>query len=96
MSLTLNHVTAGYRRQPVFRDLTLPPVPPGSLVAVVGPNAVGKSTLLKSIAGLLPARGALALDGQDLTTLSRSRCVRDIGYLPQTLPQAIQIGRAHV
>lgn len=91
MSLTLNHVTAGYRRQPVFRDLTLPPVPPGSLVAVVGPNAVGKSTLLKSIAGLLPARGALALDGQDLTTLSRSRRVRDIGYLPQTLPQAIPL-----
>lgn len=91
MSLHLNHITAGYRRRPVFRDLSLAPIRPGSLVAVVGPNAVGKSTLLKSIAGLLPVAGALTLEGEDMTTMGSARRVRDIGYLPQTLPQAIPL-----
>lgn len=91
MSLNLIQLTAGYRRRPVFRDLSLPPINPGSLVAVVGPNAVGKSTLLKSIAGLLPAAGTLALHGEAMTTMSSARRVREIGYLPQTLPQAIPL-----
>lgn len=91
MSLQLSYITAGYRRRPVFHDLSLTPIHPGSLVAVVGPNAVGKSTLLKSIAGLLPVAGTLTLDGEELTGLSGARRVRDIGYLPQTLPQAIPL-----
>ncbi|HET8850056.1 MAG TPA: ABC transporter ATP-binding protein [Marinobacter sp.] len=91
MSLLLQNVTAGYRRQPVFRDLSLPEVPGGSLVAVVGPNAVGKSTLLKSLAGVLPALGLMALEGHDLSNVSGHERVRRIGYLPQPLPQAIPL-----
>lgn len=91
MSLKLEQLTAGYRRRPVFRDLTLPAIEPGSLVAVVGPNAVGKSTLLKSLAGLLPVQGRVELDGQDLTALAPAMRVHRIGYLPQPLPQAIPL-----
>lgn len=91
MSLKLTNVTAGYRRHPVFRDLSLPAIAPGSLVAVVGPNAVGKSTLLKSLAGVLPARGSIALGGQELDCQSPGDRVRQIGYLPQPLPQAIPL-----
>lgn len=91
MSLKLEQLTAGYQRRPVFRDLTLPVIEPGSLVAVVGPNAVGKSTLLKSIAGLLPVQGRVELNGQELIAMAPARRVHRLGYLPQPLPQAIPL-----
>ena len=55
--LCVRALSTGYPRRPVLQDLHLAPMPPGTLAAVVGPNAVGKSTLLKAIAGLRPATG---------------------------------------
>lgn len=66
MTLKLQSVTACYRNRSVFTGLTLPEIPAGALVAVVGPNAVGKSTLLKSIAGLLPIAGTMTFAGENL------------------------------
>lgn len=91
MSLLLHNLTAGYGRRPVFRELSLTDIPEGSLVAVVGPNAVGKSTLLKSLAGVLPASGLVALGGHDLASLPARERVQRVGYLPQPLPQAIPL-----
>lgn len=91
MSLHLEDLTVGYRRRPVFRGLSLPAIAPGSLVAVVGPNAVGKSTLLKSVAGLLPVQGKVRLGVHDLTSLTPALRVHHLGYLPQPLPQAIPL-----
>lgn len=91
MSLKLEELTVGYRRRPVFRNLTLPAIKPGALVAVVGPNAVGKSTLLKSIAGLLSMAGRVRLGDDDLTAMPAARRVHRLGYLPQPLPQAIPL-----
>ena len=65
--LELRRLSVGYPRRPVFEGLDLECVAPGALVALVGPNAVGKSTLLKAIAGLRPARGQVLLDGTDTT-----------------------------
>ncbi|MBS3936214.1 MAG: ATP-binding cassette domain-containing protein, partial [Sulfuritalea sp.] len=62
-------MTAGYGARQVLTDLSLPLLPPGTLAAVVGANAAGKSTLLKAIAGLRPARGQVLLDGEDLGRL---------------------------
>ena len=52
----------------------------GTFTAVVGPNGTGKSTLLKSIAGLIPAHGQAALAGQ---VLSQSEKLKTIAYMPQ-------------
>lgn len=91
MSLELGPLTVGYRRRTVFRDLRLAAIAPGALVAVVGPNAVGKSTLLRAIAGQLPVTGPIRLHGQDLTALSAGERIHHLGYLPQPLPQAIPL-----
>jgi len=63
-------------------------VPAGDFVGVVGTNGAGKTTLLKVCAGLIrPDRGAVTLDGNDLTRLSGwGKCVlrKHIGYIPQS------------
>lgn len=86
--LTFEQLSAGYPGRPVLHGVDLPAVPPGTLVAVVGPNAVGKSTLLKAIAGLRPMQGRIALDGAALTDLPPRERLRTVGYLPQALPQS--------
>lgn len=91
MSLRLNGVDAGYRRRLVFRNLTLPEIPRGTLVAVIGPNAVGKSTLLKSLAGVQPASGSMMLHEEPLAQGGVDQRVRQVGYLPQTLPQPVPL-----
>lgn len=89
--LELRHLKAGYPRRPVLEELDLQRIAPGTLVALVGPNAVGKSTLLKAIAGLRPVRGQVLLDGTDLATLRPRERLRRVGYLPQALPQATSL-----
>lgn len=88
MSLTIQSMNVGYRNRPVISDICLPDIAPGSLVAVVGSNAVGKSTLLKSLAGLLKYTGNVNFDAQPMVAMTQSQRMKTIGYLPQTLPQA--------
>jgi branched-chain amino acid transport system ATP-binding protein len=62
--LRVQGLSAGYGRFLVLRDLTLEARP--GLTVVLGPNGAGKTTLLKAIAGLIPRRGLLRLDGEEL------------------------------
>lgn len=87
-SLHLTHLSVAYKRNTVLNAITLAPLVTGQVVALLGPNAAGKSTLQKAIAGLIPASGNLHLNDIDLATLSRRERLQRIGYLPQTLPQA--------
>ncbi|HWI81009.1 ABC transporter ATP-binding protein [Ramlibacter sp.] len=56
---------AGYGRAEVLHGLDLD-APAGSVVTVIGPNGAGKSTLLNTLMGMLPARGGVLFDGQDI------------------------------
>lgn len=60
-------------------------VPKGSCTCLMGRNGVGKTTLLKSIMGLLPVKsGSISFDGRDMTTLPTDvRVKQGIGYVPQ-------------
>jgi iron complex transport system ATP-binding protein len=56
---------------------------PGEVLALLGPNGAGKSTLLRALAGLLPYRGSIEIDGVEVASLSpRSRAKR-VSYVPQ-------------
>jgi urea transport system ATP-binding protein len=60
-------------------------VEPGEIVAVVGRNGMGKSTLMKSLIGVMPARsGQVLIDGNDVIGLpSHARVKRGLSYVPQ-------------
>jgi len=85
--LAIEDFAAGYGPREVIAHLDLLPLPPGTLAAVVGANAAGKSTLLKGIAGLCSAQGRVRLDGEELTRLDAAQRLQRVGYLPQLLPQ---------
>lgn len=55
----------------------------GTLTAIIGPNGAGKSTLLRAILGLLPHRGAVTWDGDDVVACTPRERARTIAYLPQ-------------
>ena len=85
----------------ILRDISLR-VPGGSIVAVMGRNGVGKTTLLKAIMGLLaPTKGRVFFAGEDVTGLTADqRTRRGLGYVPQgreifpqlTVRENLQIG----
>lgn len=94
-------VTAGYGSRVVLRECSFA-MGAGEIVAVVGPNGAGKSTLLRVLAGLLrPRAGAVALDGLDLSTFSRSEVAHRIAMVPQifdtlfpfTVREVVALGR---
>lgn len=81
--IELDAVTAGYD-DPVVSDVSFT-VERGELVALLGPNGVGKSTLLRTVLGLRdPLSGTVTLDGDDVTTLERTDVARRLGYVPQS------------
>jgi branched-chain amino acid transport system ATP-binding protein len=82
--LTVKEMTAGYGGATVLRGLSLE-VPTGSITAIVGPNGVGKSTLLRSLVGLVkPRSGSVVFDGVDLGRLSSSeRAKRGLILCPE-------------
>jgi ABC-type cobalamin/Fe3+-siderophores transport system ATPase subunit len=60
-------------------------IPPRSFTVVVGPNACGKSTLLRALSGLLkPAAGTVRLDGKAISQYPTRQVARRLGLLPQT------------
>lgn len=73
-----------YGESHILRDVDLH-IDPGQMVCTIGRNGVGKTTLLKTILGLLsPRSGAIYLDGQEISKLPTDRRARSgIGYVPQ-------------
>jgi branched-chain amino acid transport system ATP-binding protein len=82
--LSVSDLRAGYAAGDVLQGVTVT-VGPGEVVGVLGRNGVGKSTLMKTLIGLLPARsGSILLNGVDVTRESAdARARRGVGYVPQ-------------
>jgi len=89
--LEVEGLSLGYGRRHVIENLSMAPVEGGSLTGLVGPNAAGKTTLLRGIAGLLPAEGSIRLDGQELTKLGAAEHATHVTYMPQALPQRVAL-----
>jgi urea transport system ATP-binding protein len=82
--LSIGGLDSGYGESPVLRNIDLD-VAPGQVVCLMGRNGVGKTTLMKTIMGLIrPMRGTLTFEGNDMAPWSISRRARaGLGYVPQ-------------
>ena len=83
-TLEISALTSGYGEAIVVRGVSMT-VAPGEIVALLGKNGMGKSTLLKTGMGFLPAReGRVMLHGRDVTGQPPHRIARQaIAYTPQ-------------
>lgn len=82
--LSLKHHSVAYGQSTIISDLNLD-VAKNEIVAVVGRNGMGKTTLMKSLVGMTPSKGGeVNLDGTDLSGLKSFQRVRaGIGFVPQ-------------
>jgi len=82
--LEVRNLNAAYGQSEVLHGIDLA-VQPGEIVAVVGRNGMGKSTLMKSLIGVMPAKsGQILIDGNDVAGLpSHARVKQGIAYVPQ-------------
>ncbi|GGM49051.1 ABC transporter [Longimycelium tulufanense] len=91
--LRAHDLTLAYQRRVVVEGLTLQ-IPRHSFTAVIGPNAGGKSTLLRALARVLkPRSGAVYLDAQLIDSMPTKEVARRLGLLPQTstAPEGITV-----
>lgn len=83
--LRVRGVTLGYEGRVVSTGLDLD-IPDGAFTAIVGPNACGKSTLMRAMVRLLkPVDGVIEFDGTDVNSLKPKSVARQIAFLPQDL-----------
>ncbi|WP_218917470.1 ABC transporter ATP-binding protein [Luteipulveratus mongoliensis] len=91
--LSADALTLQYDERVVAQDLSVA-IPDHSFTVIVGPNACGKSTLLRALARILkPTKGSVILDGQQILDLPAREVARRVGLLPQsaTAPETITV-----
>jgi len=78
----LSNVSAGYNGTDVIKDITLS-VGSNDNLSIIGPNGCGKTTLLRAIAGTLPFRGEIEIDGQSVRSMKHREVSLRIAMLSQ-------------
>lgn len=91
--LRAQDITIGYDERVISESLSID-IPDGAFTVIVGPNACGKSTLLRALSRLLrPTSGSVILDGRSISAYPAKEVARRLGLLPQTsvAPEGIRV-----
>ncbi|RCS41318.1 ABC transporter ATP-binding protein [Bremerella cremea] len=87
MPLKAKQLSFRYGTHPILQDIDFQATP--GITALIGPNAAGKSTLLKCLCGVLRPEGEVELDGKSIASWTHQQVTAQISYLPQAFaPQA--------
>lgn len=92
--LIADDVTLGYDQRVIAEGLSVE-IPDNSFTVIVGPNACGKSTLLRALSRMLkPSAGRVLLDGDVIHSMPAKKVARTLGLLPQSsiAPDGITVG----
>lgn len=92
-SLKAKHIVAGYDKKIIINGIDIA-IPENKISVIIGANACGKSTLLKTLARLIqPVSGEIQLDGKKLTEMAPKQLARILGLLPQSpvVPEGITV-----
>ncbi|WP_086697133.1 ABC transporter ATP-binding protein, partial [Streptomyces tricolor] len=82
--LSAENVTLAYDQRVIAEQLSVE-IPDNSFTVIVGPNACGKSTLLRALSRMLkPSEGRVLLDGQAIQAMPAKKVARTLGLLPQS------------
>lgn len=101
MGIEVAHLCVSIAGKNILQDLTIS-FAEGKRTVIIGPNGVGKSTLLRTLAGIQrPAAGRVLLDGEEIRKFSRKKLARRLAILPQgmtappdtTVQQLVAYGR---
>jgi iron complex transport system ATP-binding protein len=85
MKIEAKGVEFSYGSQAVLKGLDFS-AGEGDVVALLGPNGVGKSTLFRCILGFLkPQKGSICIDGREIRSMSNAEKARHIAYIPQSV-----------
>ena len=98
--LEIKNLYSGYDGIDIIKDINLN-VKPGEILAVIGPNGCGKTTLLKTIVRLLPYRGSVALEQTEISKYSRKNLAKEVTllaqnsgvYFPYSVYDTVALGR---
>lgn len=97
----VNKLSVQFGSIDALRDVTAT-IPAGRVTAIIGPNAAGKSTLLRCLIGAQsPTSGAVTLDGENIRTIPPRRLAKRIAYVAQrplvsaafTAREVVELGR---
>ena len=81
--LRVEGVTFGYTQKTVLNNISMD-ISEGEIITLLGPNGCGKSTLIKTMLGLLhPAEGSIFFNGKNITSMDSKLLAREIAYVPQ-------------
>ena len=83
MKILVKNMSAGYGTSEVLHNIDLE-ITPGDKVFIGGANGSGKTTLLRVIAGLIPHKGEVLIDGTDVSSMRRKDVAKLISLMPQT------------
>ncbi len=100
MTLKLSQVKAGYGSVKIIKEVSFE-LNKGENLCILGPNGCGKTTVLKSIAGILSYEGSITIDGKEVRTMKRKEAARKVALLSQfstiafdyTVYETVMMGR---
>ena len=83
MILKVENLSCGYGKKTILENINFS-TKEGELWCILGPNGVGKTTLFKSLLGLIPSKGGkILLNNKEMKTLSQKEISKKISYVPQ-------------
>ncbi|KLN59862.1 cobalamin ABC transporter ATPase [Kiloniella spongiae] len=86
MRLSVKNLSAFYGKKKILHDISFPDVRGGMIVGLLGPNASGKSTLMKCLSGEKKSKGDVVFDGENLHVVGGKRWSEKVATMPQTAP----------